>query len=132
MPGSGSAFSDVTEEAGVPKEESCSFCRKPLSETGPIVEGAGTGSERVFICRPCAELVIEILDEKLRRRGGKPAKMSKATGEMIDICIKALEHFETLSKQRGLTENELERKRRVEADLERLRSEGGWGSSNDR
>jgi ClpX C4-type zinc finger len=108
----------------VAKEEACSFCRKPLSETGPIVEGAGTGSGRVFICRPCAELAIEILDQELRRRGGKPAKVSKLTGDMIDIFTKALEHFEALSKQRELTDIELERKRKVEADLASLKSEG--------
>jgi hypothetical protein len=48
--------------------------------------------------------------------------MSKLTGDMIDICTKALERFETLSKQRELTEIELERKQKVEADLQRLRS----------
>jgi ClpX C4-type zinc finger len=114
----------MIEEVDVSKEESCSFCRKPLSETGPIVEGAGTGSGRVFICRPCAELAIGILiDEDLRRRGEKPVMMAQLTREIIDICTKALEHFEALSKQRALTEVELERKRRLEADLERLRSE---------
>ncbi len=114
----------------MPEDEACSFCRKPPSETGPIVEGAGTGSGRAFICRPCAELAIEILDQELRRRGGKPATMSRLTGDMIDICTKALEHFEVLSRQRELTEIERERKRKVEADLERLKSEGPWGGSD--
>ena len=53
--------------------------------------------------------------------------MSRLTGDMIDICAKALEYFEALSRQRELTETELERKRKVEADLERLKSEGPWG-----
>jgi hypothetical protein len=113
----------------VPEDEACSFCRKPASEIGPIVEGAGTGSERVFICRSCAELAIEILDQELSRRGTKPARMSRLTGEMIDIGTKALDHFEALSKQRELTEIELERKRRLEADLERMKSEGPWRDS---
>ena len=38
----------------MPTGESCSFCRKPLNETGPIVEGAGTGTGRCslrVLCR---------------------------------------------------------------------------------
>jgi superfamily II helicase len=100
----------------VPKDEACSFCQKPPNEVGPIVEGPGTGNGSVFICRDCAELAIEILDQELRRRGGKPAKMSKLTRGMIDVCTKGLEHLEALSKQRELTEIELERKRKVEAE----------------
>ncbi len=69
-------------------------------------------------------MVIEILDQEVSRRSGKPAKLPKLTSEMIDICTKALEHFETLSKQRELTETELERKQRVEAELKTRRSEG--------
>jgi hypothetical protein len=76
-------------------------------------------------------LAIEILDQELRRRGGKPAKMSKLTRDMIDVCTKGLEHFEALSKQRELTEIELERKRKVDAERERLKSEGPWGGSDE-
>ncbi|QEH34203.1 ClpX C4-type zinc finger [Aquisphaera giovannonii] len=112
------------------KDEYCSFCRQPLGETGPIVEGAGTGGVRVFICRQCAELAIVLLDEEVRRRGEMPTKPSKAEVDMIHVCKVAIEHYEALSRQRQLTEVELERKRRVEADLERLKSEGPRGGTD--
>jgi hypothetical protein len=109
----------VDREAGVSKDGIYSFCRKPLSETGSIVERAGTGNERVFICRDCAELAIHILDsEAEREREGPQARKA----ESIDIASRFLDHLETLSKQRALTEVELRQKQKVEAELKKLRS----------
>jgi hypothetical protein len=114
----------IAEEADVSRGAFCSFCRKPPGEVGPLVEGPDTGSGSVFICRACAALTIDIIDDEgRRRRGEKPALMAKLTGELIEIYTKALDRFEALSKQRELTETELEHQQKVEAELERLRSE---------
>jgi ClpX C4-type zinc finger len=111
----------------MPGEGFCSFCEKPASEVGPIVEGPDTGSGSVFICRACAVFIIEILDAAVaRRRGEKPAKsatMARLEGDMVDICAKALDRFEALSKQRDLTLIELERKQILEDELKKLRSD---------
>jgi hypothetical protein len=102
----------------------CSFCRKSFLDVGPLVEGPDTGRGSVFICQDCAELAINILENAHRvRRGEKPVLMAKFAREMIELSTKALDHLEVLSKQRELTEIELERKQRVEAELEKLKSE---------
>jgi hypothetical protein len=102
----------------------CSFCRKSFRDVGPLVEGSDTGSGRVFICHDCAELAINILENAHRvQRGEKPVLVAKFAREMIEISTKALDHLEALSKQRALTGIELEHKQRVEAELEKLRSE---------
>jgi hypothetical protein len=122
------ASDDVNTEDGMRPDACCSFCRKPRSESGPLIEGPETGGVNVYLCRECAELAIHILDEEERRRGlkrgEKPTGLKKSTADMIEICARALDHLESLSKQRGLTEVEHEAKRKVEAELERMRSEG--------
>lgn len=45
----------------------CSFCRKTYREAGPLVEGPG----EIFICRSCAELCVNIIDEEHQRRKGQ-------------------------------------------------------------
>jgi ATP-dependent Clp protease ATP-binding subunit ClpX len=94
----------------------CSFCRKSFRDVGPLAEGPGTGTGSVYICRDCATLVIEVIDHQDRvRRGEAPTRM-----EMIEYFTKALDRLEALSRQRELTEIELDRKQRIEADLEGL------------
>jgi hypothetical protein len=93
-----------------------------------MIEGPETGGVNVYLCRECAELAIEILDEEERRRrlkrGEKPAGLKKSTADMIEIRARALDHLESLSKQRELTEVEHETRRTVEAELERMRCKG--------
>jgi putative transcriptional regulator len=86
-----------------PKKASAhrSFCLESLRDAGPLVEGPDTGSGSVFICRACAELAIDILEDATRVRAGqKPTAMAKLEGEIIEVCTKALDHFEALSKQK--------------------------------
>jgi ATP-dependent Clp protease ATP-binding subunit ClpX len=52
----------------VKSEFSCSFCRKSYRELGPLVEGPDSGEGPAYICRNCAELVIQIIDTEKRRR----------------------------------------------------------------
>ena len=102
----------------------CSLCLESFRDVGPLVEGPDTGGGSVYICRACAELAIDILEDETRVRAGeKPTSMAKLEGEIIEVCTKALDHFEALSKRRELTEIEMARRQRVEAYLETLRSE---------
>lgn len=108
----------------MPLERVCSFCRKPPNEVGPIIEGPSAGSGSVYICRACAVLAIDILDDEDRvRRGEKSTFVGKFTTEMIEVCTKALGQLEELSRQRELTEIELGSKQRLDAELEKLKSE---------
>jgi ClpX C4-type zinc finger len=51
----------------VESEVSCSFCRKSYREVGPLVEAPDSGKGPTYICRDCAELVIELIDTEKRR-----------------------------------------------------------------
>jgi ATP-dependent Clp protease ATP-binding subunit ClpX len=44
----------------------CSFCRKPPSDVGPLVEGP----DGVHICGDCSELCLSIVEAERRRRDG--------------------------------------------------------------
>jgi hypothetical protein len=53
----------------------CSFCQKPEGETGPLLATMDTKVKRlaVRICRSCAEMAIDTIDQEvLRRDADKP------------------------------------------------------------
>src|SRR5439155_27270392 len=53
-------------------DNACSFCRKKRRDAGPLVEGQGpSGLGGVLICRQCALLCLDILDQEERRRAGE-------------------------------------------------------------
>jgi ClpX C4-type zinc finger len=75
------AKTEPGDEAVPRPEMHCSFCRKHLQKTGPLVEGKGpSGTGGVFICRECAAMALSIIgieDHRLegqRRRKDANAK----------------------------------------------------------
>jgi hypothetical protein len=93
-------------------ERVCSFCKKPPREVGTLVEGSGTGSGSVLICRVCAQLAIDLID--FEQQGGASGLIAK---------FRELDEFEALSKDRALTGIEMERRQNVESDLRKLRAD---------
>ncbi len=47
------------------RQAKCAFCGEPKS---PLVEGVGTAAKGVLICRECAQIAVDLLDEEIRPR----------------------------------------------------------------
>lgn len=60
-----------TAQSSTP-DYSCSFCRKIYRESGPLVQGPDAGKDHVYICRNCAEFIVELFESQKGGREDEP------------------------------------------------------------
>ena len=83
----------------------CSFCRKPESDVGVLVEGATSESEAsALICARCLDLCAKILTNEPTKPEAGIAMTAVPVPERVDLAVKNLsdQEFRVIELRYGL------------------------------
>ena len=81
-----------------PRTASCSFCRKPYTDVGPLVEGPG----EVTICGECVSLCQAIIDQERRRRDVAPAVTGQSVRGTLDKLLSGHPYLKSVLTEAAL------------------------------